>query len=108
MVDVPERGELMSDEARVVDNPDEDRYELWVGEKLAGVAQYDRRGGLTVFTHTEIDDAFAGQGLGNVLAAGALDDVVANGRTIVPVCPFVAGYLKKHPGYEEHVRWPRE
>ncbi|MEU4522286.1 GNAT family N-acetyltransferase [Amycolatopsis sp. NPDC024027] len=98
----------MTDENRVVDNPDEDRYELWAGEKLAGIAQYDRRGDLTVFTHTEIDDAFSGQGLGKVLAAGALDDVVAHGGTIVPVCPFIAGYLKKNPGYEDHVRWRRE
>ncbi|MET8852864.1 GNAT family N-acetyltransferase [Amycolatopsis sp. NPDC004625] len=98
----------MADENRVVDNPDEDRYELWAGEKLAGIAQYSRRGDLTVFTHTEIDDAFAGQGLGKVLAAGALDDVVARGGTIVPVCPFIAGYLRKHPGFEDHVRRPRE
>jgi predicted GNAT family acetyltransferase len=97
----------MTDENRVVDNPDESRYELWAGEKLAGFAAYDRRGTLTVFTHTEIDDAFSGQGLGKVLAAGALDDVVAKGRTIVPVCPFIAGYLKKNPGYADHVRWPQ-
>jgi len=97
----------MTDETRVVDDPDESRYELWAGEKLAGMAFYDERGDLTVFTHTEIDDAFSGQGLGKVLAAAALDDVVAKGRTIVPVCPFISGYLKKHPGYEEHVRWPK-
>lgn len=97
----------MTDKTRVVDNPGEDRYEVWAGEKLAGFALYDVRGDLTVFTHTEIDDAFAGQGLGKVLAAGALDDVVAKGRTIVPVCPFIAGYLKKNPGYEDHVRWPK-
>ncbi|WP_143263192.1 N-acetyltransferase, partial [Amycolatopsis pretoriensis] len=35
------------------------------------------------------------------------DDVVAKGRTIVPVCPFIAGYLKKNPGYEDHVRRPK-
>ncbi|MEV6878594.1 GNAT family N-acetyltransferase [Amycolatopsis sp. NPDC051128] len=97
----------MTDENQVVDNPGEGRYELWAGEKLAGFAAYDQRGALTVFTHTEIDDAFSGQGLGKVLAAGALDDVVAKGRTIVPVCPFIAGYLRKHPDYSGHVRWPQ-
>jgi predicted GNAT family acetyltransferase len=25
---------------------------------------------------------------------------------IVPLCPFIAGYLRRHPEYEEHVRWP--
>ncbi|WP_329051469.1 N-acetyltransferase [Amycolatopsis sp. NBC_01488] len=95
-------------ETRVVDNPGEDRYEIWADEKLAGFARYDLRGDRTVFTHTEIDDAFAGQGLGKVLASGALDDVVAKGRTIVPVCPFIAGYLRKNPGYEDHIRWPKD
>ncbi|WP_290062209.1 GNAT family N-acetyltransferase [Amycolatopsis solani] len=97
----------MTEETRVTHNPDESRYEVWVGDELAGMAFYEQRGELTVFTHTEIDDAFAGRGLGKVLAAGALDDVVAAGRTIVPVCPFIAGYLRKNPGYEEHVRWPK-
>lgn len=91
---------------KVTDNLGESRYEVWSDEKLAGFAAYDQRGDLTVFTHTEIDDAFAYQGLGKVLAAGALDDVVAKGGTIVPVCPFIAGYLRKHPDYEAHVRWP--
>jgi hypothetical protein len=43
-----------------------------------------------------------------VLAAGALDDVVAQGRTIVPECRFIAGYLEKHPGYEDHVRHSKD
>jgi predicted GNAT family acetyltransferase len=91
----------------VTNNPAESRYEVRADGRLAGFARYDERGTLTVFTHTEIDDAFAGQGLGKVLAAGALDDVVARGGTIVPVCPFIAGYLRKHPGYADHVRWPQ-
>jgi predicted GNAT family acetyltransferase len=90
----------------VTDNPAESRYEVWSDDRLAGFARYDERGPLTVFTHTEIDDAFAGQGLGKALAAGALDDVVAKGRTVVPVCPFIARYVRTHPGYEDHVRWP--
>lgn len=97
----------MTEEIRVVRNAGKSRYEVWSGERRAGFAEYTERDErLTVFTHTEIDDAFAGQGLGKVLARGALDDVVANGRTIVPVCPFIAGYLRKNSGYEDHVRWP--
>ena len=96
----------MTERNEVRRNADAGRYELWSGDRLAGVAEYTERGGLTVFTHTEIDDAFSGQGLGKVLAKGALDDTVERGRVIVPVCPFIAGYLRRNSGYEQHVRCP--
>ena len=89
----------MTDENRVVDNPDEDRYELWAGEKLAGIAQYDRRGDLTVFTHTEIDDAFEGRGLGSTLVRAALDAARTRGLAVRPDCPFVRGYVARHTEY---------
>ncbi|PXY22239.1 GNAT family N-acetyltransferase [Prauserella muralis] len=99
----------MTDEtgqARVVRNEELARYELWVGDAVAGFSEYADSDGRTVFRHTEIDDAFAGQGLGKVLAAGALDEAVGRGRVIVPVCPFIGSYVRKNPGYTEHVRWP--
>ena len=40
---------------------------------------------------------YEGQGLGAVLVKGALADVRASGRRAVPVCPFVAAYVKRHP-----------
>ena len=100
----------MSDQAtdtRVVRNDQENRYEVWSGDALAGFAEYLERGDRTVFTHTEVDDAFSGQGLGKELAAEALDDVVRRGRTIVPLCPFIAAYVRKHTQYEPSVRWPQ-
>jgi predicted GNAT family acetyltransferase len=95
-------------ETRVVRNDDEHRYELWSGDTLAGFSEYREHGDRTVFTHTEIDNAFGGQGLGKVLAGEALDDAVKRGRMIVPICPFIADYLRKHDQYGEHVRWPEQ
>ncbi|MEV0069489.1 GNAT family N-acetyltransferase [Amycolatopsis sp. NPDC050768] len=96
----------MSDETRVVRNDEKHRYEVYADDQLAGFTQYLLRDNQTVFTHTEIDKAFGGRGLGTTLATYALDDVVANGGVIVPVCPFIAAFLRKHTGYEEHVQWP--
>jgi predicted GNAT family acetyltransferase len=94
-------------ETRVVQNESASRYEVWVGDSVAGFSAYDADGDQIVFTHTEIDDAYAGQGLGKVLAAGALDDAVASGKVIVPVCPFIARYvLKNQDQYEAYVKWP--
>jgi predicted GNAT family acetyltransferase len=35
-----------------------------------------------------------------------LDDAVARGERIVPLCPFIAAYLRTHPGWEGSVDWP--
>lgn len=94
-------------ETKVVHNREQSRYEVYSDGKLAGFSQYHRAGNRIVFTHTEIDKAFGGQGLGTVLAGEALDDVVADGKVIVPVCPFIAGYLEKTDKYAGHVQAPR-
>jgi predicted GNAT family acetyltransferase len=86
------------DEPRVVDNPERKRYELWLGEKLAGVIVYRARPDALALIHTEVEPAFEGQGLGAKLVAGALEDVRRRGLKIVPLCPFVRSYLERHPG----------
>ena len=77
----------MAEDARVERNGEKYRYELLVDGTVAGFAQFHESGNRVVFTHSEVHDAYAGHGLGKVLAAGALDDVVAQGKVIVPLCP---------------------
>jgi len=72
------------------------RYEIHVDGQLVGHAQYREEGGRVRFTHTEIDPAREGQGLGSRLAAFALDDVKARGLKAVPLCPFIAKYIERH------------
>ncbi len=96
-------------DARVERNSEKYRYELFVGDRLAGFAQYHDSGNRVVFTHSEVDDAYSGQGLGKVLAAGALDDAVAREKVIVPLCPFISAYLSKNMDtYKGHVEAPPE
>jgi len=90
-------------ESRVTDNPGRQRYELWLGDRRAGLIQYLTEPGAVLLVHTEIDPAFAGQGLGDRLVAGALGDLRARGLKLVPVCPFVRAYLRRHPGYADLV-----
>ena len=95
----------MSDEAtiEVVDVPDQRRFEIRVDGELAGFADYSRRGGRLILRHTEIRDAFEGRGLGSKLAQGALDAARTGGEAVVPLCPFIASYIEKHPDYEDLV-----
>ena len=91
---------------RVTRNPERERYEIWSGDELAGYSAYHERDQITVFTHTQMDSAFSGQGLGTTLVRESLDDTVRRGRTIVPVCPFVTRVLRNTSDYDDHVRWP--
>jgi uncharacterized protein len=87
----------MPTEPRVVDNPRASRYELWLGATRAGLIQYLAEPSTVLLVHTEVDPAFEGQGLGERLVAGALEDLRARGPKLVPLCPFVRAYLRRHP-----------
>ena len=87
----------------VADNPDASRYEIRVDGQVGGVAVYRLEGDRIVFLHTETDPAREGEGLGGRLARGALDDVRARKLTVVPLCPFIAGWIERHREYEDLV-----
>ncbi|MDE0804893.1 MAG: GNAT family N-acetyltransferase [Acidimicrobiales bacterium] len=87
----------------VTDVVDSTRYEAKIGGKLAGFVEYERRDGKIIFPHTEVDDAFGGQGVGSALARTALDTALTDGEAIVPLCPFIAGYIDRHSEYAELV-----
>jgi predicted GNAT family acetyltransferase/glutaredoxin len=85
------------EETEVVDVPEKSRYELRLDGRLIGLAVYRRRNGRIVFTHTEVDEACSGRGFGTRLAQEAVADARRQGLEIVPLCPFIANYVEKHP-----------
>ena len=86
--------------ADMVRNDSASRYEAWVDGEVAGFAQYQLTDELIVFTHTEVDSAYEGQGVGSAIAKFALDDVRAAGtRKVLPLCPFIKAWIGRHPDY---------
>jgi uncharacterized protein len=90
-------------EGGVVHNEDAGRYEMEVAGGVA-IAEYVEEAGVVRFTHTEVPPAEQGRGVGSALVRGALDDVRARGLQAVPLCPFVAAFVRRHPEYAELVR----
>lgn len=88
-----------ADKAFVVHVPEKSRYEIRVGEDTIGLAEYRRDGDALVFTHTEVDPEHRNEGLASQLVGSALEDARTHGHRIVPVCAFVAAYVKRHPEY---------
>lgn len=85
----------------VTEAPQEHRYEARVGGELAGWAEYSATEEMLVFTHTEVRPAFEGRGVGSALARYALDDVRCRGLRALAVCPFVLGWIRRHPAYAD-------
>ncbi|HEY8358349.1 MAG TPA: GNAT family N-acetyltransferase [Ramlibacter sp.] len=81
------------------DNPAAHRFELTVDGGLAAYAEYNVLQHGLLFTHTEVLPAYEGQGHGSRLAHFALDQVRARGLQAIPVCKFIAGFIRKHPEY---------
>ena len=90
----------VSEQVVVTRNEDEHRWEARIGSALAGFAAYQQTDELVVFTHTEVEPAFEGRGVGGALARHALDEVAAEGtRKVMPLCPFVKAWIGRHPDY---------
>ena len=93
-------------ETTVRDNPEDNRYEIRDGDRVLGLAAYERRGDTTVFVHTEIDPDAGQNGLGSTLVQAALDDVRGRGGSVVAQCSFVRGWIERHPDYADLVAAP--
>ena len=79
-----------------------DRFEARLADgTVAGFAAYQREPDAVIFTHTEVDPAFEGRGIGSALAAGALDAVRTSGERVVALCPFIRAYVERHPEYQD-------
>jgi len=90
------------DEIAINDNTADSQFEAHVGPYV-GVIQYERLGDIITFTHTETPEELEGHGVASKLARVALDDARAQRLRVVPICPFVAAYIKRHPEYSDLV-----
>jgi uncharacterized protein len=88
-------------EVEVQNNPERHRYEAHVGDTLAGFVDYQLATELVVLTHTEVDPSFEGQGVGGALARAALDDVRHRNLKALVICPFITGWVRRHPEYTD-------
>ena len=88
-------------EATVIDNASESRYELRDGNQVGGVLRYEDRGGVRVFTHTVVPLEHEGKGHGSKLAKAGLDDTRRLGMKVVAQCEFIDSYITRHPEYAD-------
>jgi len=85
------------------DNAAAGRFEILVGDEVAGFAEYSVAHGVATMPHTVVEKAFDGQGLGSKLARYALDTVRERELKVRPLCPFIRRYIRRHKEYADLV-----
>ncbi|MPQ99350.1 GNAT family N-acetyltransferase [Modestobacter sp. I12A-02628] len=81
----------------VEDAPDRGRFEVFLGDRLAGFATYHVDSGVMTLPHTEVDPSLGGLGLGTELVRGVLAAARERELTVLPYCSFIRHYLHDHP-----------
>ena len=90
-------------EIEVVDAPERHRFEARVDGELAGFIAYQVRSDAIDLIHTEVKPAFEGKGVGGSLVRQVLDGIRDRGGAMIPTCPFVTQYVRRHPEYADLV-----
>jgi len=94
----------MTNENRVRHNKQTQQFEMELEEGKTAFIQYEEEsGGILALAHTEVPEEYEGQGIGSALLKGAFQILQAENLKIVPTCPFVAAYVRRHPEYQSLV-----
>nr|WP_022899892.1 GNAT family N-acetyltransferase [Humibacter albus] len=86
--------------AQVRDESDASRYVIEIDGAVVGAAYYNRFDDHIVFTHTEVDEGHQGEGLAGTLVEAALNDARTANLRVVALCPYVRGWLQRHPDFQ--------
>jgi uncharacterized protein len=93
-----------SDSPEVRHEPDRSRFAAYLeGEDDPATASYQREGDTLTLTSTHVPESAEGGGVGSALARAALDYARDEELTVVPRCPFMASYIKRHREYQDLV-----
>lgn len=88
---------------KLIDNEENHRYEFHIDKNVPIIEYIKSKNGEIYFTHTEVPTNLEGKGVGSQLVEKALKDVERQDLRLVPLCPFVAGYIHKHPEWRRIV-----
>ncbi len=81
---------------KLINNKESKRYEYHVGDYRPQI-EYRMKDGDIYLTHTRVPQELRGEGIGTMLVKDTLEDISQEGIKLVPLCGFVASYIKKHP-----------
>ena len=81
------------------DNTERNRFEL-ITDGYVSFVEYILLGNKIIFSHTEVPKEVEGKGIGSKIVMLALEEVKKRGLKLIPLCPFTASYIKRHPEWD--------
>lgn len=93
----------MTEDYELIDNKERRQYEFHIEKYTPRIEYIKSSNGEIYLTHTEVPPALNGRGIGSLLVEKSLKDIEAQGLRLVPLCPFVAAYIHKHPEWKRIV-----
>ena len=87
------------DPIAITNNAAAGQFEARAGDRVA-VLRYRRSPDRIVFVHTEVPEGLRGHGVADQLAHAGLEFARAEKLNVIPLCPFVATYIRRHPEFE--------
>lgn len=91
------------DDYELIDNTENHQYEFHIDKLVPKIEYIKSKNGEIYLTHTEVPVQLEGKGVGSQLVKKVLKDIERQELRLVPLCPFVAGYIKKHPDWRRIV-----
>ena len=89
-------------ELPVVHNTAAKRFEISLDGKIA-FSKYLLVGEKIIIEHTEVPAELEGKGIASLMVRTALDYARAQKLKVMPLCPFTAGFIHRHPEYQDLV-----
>ncbi|PZQ65790.1 MAG: N-acetyltransferase [Phenylobacterium zucineum] len=89
-------------DVQVINNTDTSRFEVSLDGETA-FAEYRLVDHGIILPHTVVPESFEGKGVGSALAKTALGYARDHDLKVIPLCPFIAGYITKHPEWHDIV-----
>ena len=87
----------------LIDNTQDRQYEFHIGEMTPYIEYIKTKNGQIHLSHKEVPSKLKGKGIGSRLVEKTLRDIERQRLELVPLCPFVAGYIKRHPEWKRIV-----
>lgn len=93
----------MATDYTLINNKKQKQYEFHIDDFVPKIEYIINHEENVYLTHTEVPYELGGKGIGTQLVVKVLTDIEDNNQRVVPLCPFVASYIRKNPEWKRLV-----
>lgn len=83
----------------LIKNETEKRFEMQV-DGYTAIVEYQENGAVITLLHTETPPELEGKGVATAIIEKTLANIEKNHLRLIPLCPFVVIYIKRHPEWK--------